>query len=86
MQKLQCKLFMFVNGKSLHEQMLDVLLEIVPFLIKIKTGYILIDFYVIFPIQFSEFIKTVNFGSNLIKTARKNIKKIIFHLKIDFYG
>ena len=40
------------------------------------------DFYVIFLIQSSEFIKLVNFGSNWKKTERKNLKKIIpFSLK-----
>ena len=39
-----------------------------------KTGYILIDFDVIFPIQSTEFIKLLNFGSNVKKIARKNIK------------
>ena len=39
----------------------------------------------IFPIQLSEFINSLNFGSNLENTARKNLKKIIFHLKNDWY-
>ena len=34
-----------------------------------KTGSILIDFDVIFPMQLSEFIKSVNFGSNMKKTT-----------------
>ena len=42
-------------------------------------------FDVIFPMQLSEFIKSVNFGSNLKKTAEKKLKNSIFHLKIDFY-
>ena len=37
-----------------------------------KTGYRLIDLYVTFFIQSSEFIKLLNFGSNLKK---KNCKK-----------
>ena len=53
---------------------------------RIKTGYILIDFDVIFSIQISGFIKSLNFGSNLKKTARKNLKIFIFHIKINFYG
>ena len=43
------------------------------------------NFYVIFTIQKSEFIKSINFGKNLKNTARKNVKNCIFHLKIDFY-
>ena len=34
-----------------------------------KTGSIPIDFDSIFPMQLSEFEKSVNFGSNLKKTA-----------------
>ena len=34
-----------------------------------KTGSILIDFDAIFPMQLSKFKKSVNFGSNLKKTA-----------------
>ena len=34
-----------------------------------KTGYIMIHFDVIFPVQLSEFKKSVYFGSNLKKTA-----------------
>ena len=49
-----------------------------------KTGYILIDFDVIFPMRSSEFIKPLNFGSNLKKkNSKKNQKKKI-SLKIDF--
>ena len=43
------------------------------------------DFDVIFSIQLSEFIKSLNFGSNLKKTARKNLNILIFHIKINFY-
>ena len=32
-----------------------------------KTGSILMYFDVIFPMQLSEFIKSVNFGTNLLK-------------------
>ena len=42
-------------------------------------------FDVIFPVQLSEFIKAVNFGSNLKKNYIKKRKNLIFHLKIDFY-
>ena len=37
-----------------------------------KFGLLLIDIEEIFPIQSSEFIKSLNFGSNLKKTARKS--------------
>ena len=51
-----------------------------------KTGYILMDFDVIFPVQLSEFIKSVYLGSNLKKkNCIKKRKNLIFHLKIDFY-
>ena len=43
-------------------------------------------FDVIFPMQLSEFIKSVNFVSNLKKTEEKKRKNYIFNLKIDFYG
>ena len=43
-----------------------------------KTGSILIDFDVIFSMQLSEFIKSLNFGSNFIKTARKEKKSFRF--------
>ena len=36
-----------------------------------KTGYIMIDFDVIFPIQSSEFIKSLSFESNLEKLQEK---------------
>ena len=39
-----------------------------------------------FPIQSSEFVKSLKFGFNLKKkTDRKNLKEFIFHLRIDFY-
>jgi len=41
-------------------------------------------FDVIFPMQLSEFIKSVNFVSNLKKTEEKKRKNYIFNLKIDF--
>ena len=41
-------------------------------------------FDVIFPMQLSESIKSVNFGSYLKKTAQKKRKNSIFHLKIEF--
>ena len=50
-----------------------------------KTYSSLRDFDVIFPIESSEFIKLLNFGSNLKKTARKNLKKLTFYLKMDFH-
>ena len=48
--------------------------------LKLKTGYIVIDFDVIFPMQSSEFIKALDFGSNLKKTTQF----FIFHQKMDF--
>ena len=46
--------------------------------------YSLIDFDVIFSMQSSEFIKSVNFGNILKKkAAKKNLNFFIFHLKID---
>ena len=35
--------------------------------------------------QLSEFIRSVNFGSNMKKTAWKKRKNLILHLKIDFF-
>ena len=67
---------------------MSLIIKLIFFLIYAKTGYILIDFDVIFPIQSPEFITSLNFGSNLKK---KNCKKkpeknqIIFHPKIDLY-
>ena len=52
-------------------------LEIISFLIKlwifflIKTVYSLIDFDMIFPIQPSEFMWSLNFRSNLKKTEKE---------------
>ena len=46
----------------------------------------MIHFVVIFPVQLSKFKKSVYFGSNLKKTARKNLKIFIFHIKINFYS
>ena len=40
---------------------------------------------VVFPVQLSEFIKSVKFGSNLKKIAQEKTKNLIFHIKIDFY-
>ena len=40
-----------------------------------KTGSILMYFDVIFPMQLSEFIKSVNFGSNLNKKLHKKKPK-----------
>ena len=52
----------------------------------IKAAYSLIYIDVIFPIQSSEFIKSLNFGSNLKKNCnKKNLNLFIFHLEIDFY-
>ena len=53
--------------------------------ILIKTGYSVIYFDLIFPIQSSASIKLLNFGSSL-KKCKKKLKMFIFHLKIDFYG
>ena len=44
-----------------------------------------IDLSKIFPMESSEFIKSLNFGSHLEKNSRKNPKKNISYLKIDFY-
>ena len=46
-----------------------------------KTGYILIDFDVIFPMQLLEFIDSVNFGSNLKKKCIKNLKYVVKQLQ-----
>ena len=44
------------------------------------------DFDVIFPIQLSEFIISLNFGRTLKKNnAKIKQKDLIFHLRIDFY-
>ena len=45
-----------------------------------QTGYILMDFSVIFPMQLSEFIRSMNFGSNMKKKCIKKIapKKLNF--------
>ena len=51
----------------------------------IKTGYIQIDFDEIFPIQSSEFIKTLKFGSNFEKNWKEKPKNVHFHLKMYFY-
>ena len=51
-----------------------------------KTGYILMDFDLIFPVQLSEFIISVTFGRNLKKNCIKKRENFIFHLKIYFYG
>ena len=45
----------------------------------------LIDFDVIFPIKSSEFEKLLHFGSNLKKNCKKNLKLLIYHLKIVYY-
>ena len=50
-----------------------------------QTGYSLLDSYVIFLMQSSEFTKTLSFGSNFKKTAKKNLKLFIFHLKTGLY-
>ena len=47
----------------------------------IRNGYSLIDFDAI---QSAEFMKSLNFSSNLKKKTAK--KPIIFHLKMNFYG
>ena len=49
-----------------------------------KTGSILIDFDGIFPMKLSEFIISVNFGSNL-KKLHKKPKIVNFLHKNDFY-
>ena len=50
-----------------------------------KTGYILIDFDVIFPIQSSEFIKSLNFGGNLKKKLQKIPTFLYFSTKNWFF-
>ena len=71
---------MFFKRKSLHVSVRrftrnSPLFYYIQIFFQIKTGYSLIDFDMIFPIQSSEFIKSLNFGSNLKKkTARKNLK------------
>ena len=45
----------------------------------------MIDLDVIFPIWSSEFIKSLNFGSNLKKTTKIKQNFFIFHLEMDFY-
>ena len=45
-----------------------------------KIGYSLIDFDVVFPIQTSEFIESLNFGCNL----KKKLKIFHFPPKIHF--
>ena len=42
-------------------------------------------FGVVFPMQLSDHIKSVNFVSNLKKTEEKKRKNYIFNLKIDFF-
>ena len=41
------------------------------YIFKTKSGYILIYFDVIFPIQLSEFLKSINYGSNKKKLQEK---------------
>ena len=72
---------------SLNEQIFCVLSEMIRFFNKLKniwmkTGYILMDFSVIFPMQLSEFIRSMNFGSNMKKNC---IQKKKIHLKIEFF-
>ena len=51
-----------------------------------ETGFSLIDFDASFPMQSSEFIKPLNFESNLKKkNCKKNPKIFIFNLKMEFY-
>ena len=73
-----------INASANVRRLIEKSLFLFNYLKKMKTGYILIGFDGIFPIQSSEFIKSVNFGSNLIKTARKNHKKIHFSSKNKF--
>ena len=49
-----------------------------------ETCNSLVDFDVIFPLQSSEFINSLNFGSNLKKTEKK-YKFFTFHLIMNFY-
>ena len=44
----------------------------------IEIGYILIDLNWIFPMKSSEFIKSLNFGSNLKKNIEEKPKNINF--------
>ena len=50
----------------------------------IKTGYSLIGLVVGFPIQSSEFIKPLNFGSNMIKKLRKKPKFFKLYFKLIY--
>ena len=52
--------------------------------LKKKTNFNLINFYEIFPMQSSEFMKSLNFESNLKKKNAKKLNILNFHLKIDF--
>ena len=49
-----------------------------------KTGFNMIDFDEIFPIQSSEFTKSLYFQSNS-KKLQSNYKKKKIHLKFNFY-
>ena len=47
----------------------------------------MIDFDVIFPMQSSEFTKSLNYGSiSRKKNAKKNLQFFIFHIKFYFYS
>ena len=58
------------------KKMFDVLLKIIPLFNILQI--ILIDFDVSYPLQIPEFIKSVNFGSNLKKKMHKKTKKSHF--------
>ena len=48
--------------------------------------FFFIDIDEIFPMQSSEIIKSLYFGSNLKKNMQQNKKNNLFHIKIDFYA
>ena len=60
---------MIASEKS-HQNLSDHIQFLLKFFFNLmKTGFFLIDFDVIFLMQSSEFIKSVNFGSNMKKTV-----------------
>ena len=72
------KNLIFINFKSFFEWNIDLVCS----LVIVKYNLVI----VFFPIQSSGFIKSVNFGCHLKKSGKKNLKFLIFHLKIDFYS
>ena len=60
-------------------------LYLIKFVFWKKTRYILINYDAIFPIQSSEFTKSLNFGSNLKKSCKKKSKIFNFLPKDCFF-